>query len=100
MWEAIKELFNNNMQSCFYKSNFGVECPGCGTQRAILLLMEGDVAGSFKMYPPLVLIVLTLIYLLLHLIFRFKNGGICLKYLGLATGFFMIFNYIYRILAL
>lgn len=98
MWETLKELFKDNMQTCFYKEHFGIECPGCGTQRAILLLMEGDFVGSFKMYPPLALVFSTLFFLVLHLIFRFKRGGDILKYLGIATVVSMFLNYIYKIL--
>lgn len=100
MWERIKELFRDNMQSCFYKRNFGVECPGCGTQRAMLKLMEGDIIGSIKMYPPILLVLLTAGFLVLHLIFRFKKGGVILKYLAICTGSIMILNYLYKIFLL
>lgn len=100
MWEKLKEFLRDNMQSCFYKKNFGVECPGCGTQRAILKLLEGDVVGSVKMYPPLFFVLLTIGFLVLHLVFRFKKGGVVLKYLAIFTGSFMILNYLYKILIL
>lgn len=32
---------------------FGIECPMCGFQRALLLLIQGDFIGSIKMYSPL-----------------------------------------------
>ncbi len=97
MLEYLKNLFRENMLSCFYKEHFGVECPGCGTQRAILLLMEGDVVGSFKMYPPLIFVVITLVFLVIHLIFKIKKGGEILKYLALFTVTFMFFSYIYKV---
>ncbi len=97
MWEDLKNYFRENMVSCFYKEHFGVECPGCGTQRAILLLMEGDFVGSFKMYPPLFFVLLTLIVLVIHLIFKIKNGGTILKYLALFTVSFMILSYLYKV---
>ncbi len=97
MWESLKDLFRNNMQSCFYKKHLGMECPGCGTQRAILKLMEGDLVGSIKMYPPLFLVLLTFTFLVLHLIFRFKKGGVILKYLAGSTAVFMFLNYLYKV---
>lgn len=100
MWEKLKELFRDNMHTCFYKKNFGVECPGCGTQRALLKLLEGDIVGSFKMYPPLFFVLLTLSFFVLHLIFRFKKGGVILKYLAIFTGVFMTLNYFYKILTI
>ncbi len=98
MWESLKELFRENMMQCFYKKHFGVECPGCGTQRALLKLMDGDILGSIKVYPPLFLVFLTIGFLGLHLLFKFKKGGIVLKYLAISTAIFMFLNYIYRTL--
>lgn len=98
MWDKLKELFRDNMQTCFYREHLGVECPGCGIQRAILKLMEGDIVGSIKMYPPLFLLLSTLVLLVLHLIFRFRKGAVLLKYLGIATVIAMFLNYVYKII--
>lgn len=98
MWEKILNWLKDNMQSCFYKEHFGVECPGCGTQRALLLLLEGDVWGSLKMYPPLALVLATAIYLILHLLFRFKRGGRILKYLAISTASVIFLSYLYRVI--
>jgi hypothetical protein len=45
------------------------DCPICGAQRSLLLLMQGDFDESFKLYPPLIFL-LTLIFLMIaYLIF-------------------------------
>lgn len=49
-----------HMLPCASKYFFGIDCPICGSQRSLLLLVQGKFAESFKMYPPL-LFVLTLI---------------------------------------
>lgn len=98
MWQDLINWLQRNMQSCFYKRHFGIECPGCGTQRAILKLLEGDVWGSIKLYPPLFLVILLLSFFVLHLVFKFKYGGVILKYLAIATGVFMFLNYLYKII--
>ena len=36
----------------------GLSCPGCGMTRALLLLLQGDAAGSFAMNPMLIPILL------------------------------------------
>ena len=41
------------MLPCFSKQIFGLECPGCGLQRSVALLLKGDLTGSFLMYPGL-----------------------------------------------
>jgi len=32
----------------------GLPCPGCGITRAFILLLHGDIVGSFKMHPMLI----------------------------------------------
>lgn len=38
---------------CMFKAVFGIECPGCGFQRAVLLLLHGQLAASFLTWPGL-----------------------------------------------
>lgn len=46
----ISEKF---MLPCFSKQIFGLDCPGCGLQRSVALLLKGDLTSSFLMYPGL-----------------------------------------------
>lgn len=39
------------MIPCLSKTLFGVECLGCGFQRAVLLLLKGEWSAAFAMYP-------------------------------------------------
>lgn len=45
--------FQSHMLPCAYKAIFGIDCPVCGFQRSLLLLLKGDFKSSFLMYPPL-----------------------------------------------
>lgn len=49
------------MLPCAYKQLFGISCPLCGFQRYVLCLIDGDVIGSIKMFPPLLFLILTTI---------------------------------------
>ena len=60
---------------CFYKSVFGLECPGCGIQRAIIALLQGDLSGSFKLYPALLPLIAMFVFLIAHIFYQFKNGA-------------------------
>ena len=42
-----------HMLPCMNKQLFGVECPGCGTQRAIAFLLEGEFYEAFKIFPAI-----------------------------------------------
>lgn len=50
-----------HMLTCSYKSTFGVECLGCGTQRSIYALFQGDIIDAFIMNPGVPLFILTVL---------------------------------------
>ena len=62
------------MLPCLNKKLLGFECFGCGIQRALALILEGDFIGAFYMYPAIYSLIAMFSYLLLHLKFQFKNG--------------------------
>ena len=41
------------MLPCLNKKLFGVDCLGCGIQRALSLLIHGEFIAAFKMYPAI-----------------------------------------------
>lgn len=62
------------MLKCHWKSTLGVECPGCGFQRSIDLLFQGDVMGSIEMYPASIPLLFTLLFTCIHLFLKLKSG--------------------------
>lgn len=44
---------DNYMLPCLNKSLFGFECPGCGLQRSVAMLIKGDFIGALHMYPAI-----------------------------------------------
>ena len=82
---------------CFYKSVFGVECPGCGLQRAIIALLRGEFVESFKLYPALIPIVVMLVFLVAHLFFHLKNGAKILLSLFVFNTTIIIVSYLYKL---
>jgi hypothetical protein len=42
----------NHLLPCPFKYLTGIDCPGCGFQRAVLALIQGDLHKSFILYPP------------------------------------------------
>lgn len=55
---------------CAYKQLFGIDCPLCGGQRSLLLLMNGDWGKSFLLYPPLIPVLLLIGIFVAYLINR------------------------------
>jgi hypothetical protein len=46
------------MLPCLNKAIFGIDCPGCGAQRALLMILQGDFASAFFMYPAIYTLIL------------------------------------------
>lgn len=84
--------------TCPSKQFLYLDCPGCGLQRSLLALFRGELAASWNLYPPTLFILFTLSFLLLHLIFNFKQGAYILKILFIITVAVMTISYIYKIL--
>ena len=98
LWNDLIAWLESHLGPCFYKSHFGVECPGCGMQRSFIELLKGNFVESFLLYPALFPIIFTLIYLVLHLIFKYKNGALILQISFIFTTATMIIAYIIKLL--
>ncbi len=60
------------MLPCLNKQLFGVECLGCGIQRATILLFKGEFVLAFKMYPAIYTLFLLALFLIFNLFIKFK----------------------------
>jgi hypothetical protein len=58
----------DHLLPCAFKSLSGIDCPICGFQRAFLLLLQGRVTDSFKIYPPLIPCLLFLLIIVIYFI--------------------------------
>lgn len=68
----ILEGLEDYMLTCTNKQIFGVECLGCGTQRAAALLFKGEFVAAFKMYPAIYTIILLLALVVFNFFVKFK----------------------------
>jgi hypothetical protein len=91
------EWLENNFLTCSFVKYFGVECPGCGLQRALAALLKGDLIGSLKYNPALICFLITLVYLVLHLKKTYQNGARNLVWMFSCTVFAMLANFIYKL---
>jgi hypothetical protein len=65
----------HHLFSCFFKSNFGIECPGCGMQRSLISLLKGNIVESIQYHAALIPFIITLIFLILQLKIKHVHGG-------------------------
>ena len=100
MLTRIIEWLEGHMFTCHYKKYLGVECPGCGMQRAFIELLKGNFMESLMLYPALPTTLFLILFLILHLIFKFKHGANILKYTFILNVVIMVLSYIYKLLTL
>ena len=84
------------MLPCMNKKIFGIECFGCGTQRAGLLLLQGDFAGAFKMFPAIYTMVFLFAFLFLHFVDKKRNYNQIIVFLAITNAVIMVISYIYK----
>ncbi len=86
----------NYMLPCFTKKIIGVDCPGCGLQRAAFFLLQGDFVAAFYMYPAIYPLILLLGFLGLNKVIPFKYSNTITITLMVTTVSFILTNYILK----
>lgn len=98
MLERLINWLESNMGTCPYLHLFGVECPGCGMQRALIALLKGNFVESLELYPALLPMVLLFSTLIVHLVFKLKYGAEILKYLFIFSVLVIVVSYLVKII--
>ena len=86
------------MLPCLNKKIFGIDCPGCGAQRAISLLFQGEIAAAFTMYPAIFTLIPLLGFLLADSFFKIKYANKIIITLMVSSVVLILGNYILNIL--
>jgi len=84
------------MLPCMHKKIFGIDCFSCGTQRAFMLIFQGDFVAAFKMFPPIYTTILFLIIAVLHFVDKSRNYNKMLIFLAIFNATIMIISYFYK----
>ena len=86
----------NYMLPCMNKSLFGVDCMGCGTQRALILLSKGEFKEAFYMFPAIYTTILLFLFLGLHFIDKSRNYHKLIVPMAILNAVIMVISYIYK----
>jgi hypothetical protein len=78
------------------KTLFGIECLGCGFQRALLLLLKGEFRNAFEMYPAIYTSLLFLGIVGFHFLDKSRNYKKTIITMAVINGIFMIAGYYYK----
>lgn len=82
---------------CLVKQYLGIECPGCGFQTALLLLLRGEWKAAFYTYPALFPLLLFMGAGLLRLCGLKKIGFSGLKIIGFACLAIILISYLLKL---
>jgi hypothetical protein len=74
------------MLPCPFKYITGIDCPGCGFQRSVLALIQGDLHKSLLYYPPAIPLILFFAYGIADQFFNLDTQ----KHLVKKTGYMIV----------
>nr|WP_246453564.1 DUF2752 domain-containing protein [Flavobacterium notoginsengisoli] len=81
------------MIPCLFKTIFGFDCLGCGFQRSLFLLFQGEFLAAFKMYPAIFSCLLFLFFVLFHFLDKSKKNKKLVWKMAILNFVFIIIGY-------
>ena len=96
-WITFLLFVDDYMLPCLTKQFLGFDCPGCGLQRSVVFLLQGEFVASFKMYPAIypMLLLFSFIGIKHFVSIRFENtitfGLLLATFLAIFTNYILKF---------
>jgi len=86
------------MLPCLNKKLLGVECLGCGLQRSISLILQGEFVEAFKMYPGVYSLIVLFFFIGINIFFKFKHSNKIIGALAIITLATVVVSYIIKLI--
>lgn len=84
------------MLSCPSKKFLGVECLGCGAQRAIVLVFQGKFSEAFQMYPAVYTLLVLFLFIILSFIDKKRKYSPIIMGLIVLNIVIAVISYVYK----
>ncbi|MBU2996603.1 DUF2752 domain-containing protein [Cellulophaga baltica] len=84
------------MLPCFSKQTFGIDCPGCGIQRSLALILHGEFIAAFKMYPAIYSLLFLFGFLIFNFFYTAKHANIIINSTAIITISLILVNYLLK----
>jgi hypothetical protein len=94
---SFTDWLEHHMLACPYKALTGMDCPGCGMQRSFIALLRGHFTDSFFLYPALLPLIFTLLFLIFHLKYQYRHGAAILMYSFIFSTTIVLISFIIKI---
>lgn len=85
------------MIPCFTKKIFGIDCPGCGTQRALVMVFKGEFMNAFHMFPAIYTTILFFCFIGLNFVDKSRNYHKIIISLAIINAIIMLTSFIYKL---
>ena len=88
------QWLQGHLLPCPFKYVTGIDCPGCGFQRAVLALIQGNLHQSFIIYPPAIPLLAFFVYGVADKYFKLDTSkNVVKKALFVFTGSIVLISY-------
>jgi hypothetical protein len=84
------------MLPCLNKKLFGVDCLGCGIQRALNLLIHGEFIAAFKMYPAIYTLLFLAVIIVLNFFYKIKYAQRIISILAVINVLIIVISYLIK----
>ena len=84
------------MLPCLNKKLFGIECMGCGMQRSISLIFQGEFVAAFHIYPAIYTLTLLIGFVLLNSYKNYKFATKIIIILALINVILIVGNFVLK----
>ena len=84
------------MMPCLSKSIFGIDCFGCGTQRAFVLLLQGEASAAFSMFPAIYTTIILFAIIGVSFIDKSRSYHKVIVGMAILNSVIMVISYIYK----
>ena len=84
------------MLPCLNKKLFGIDCMGCGMQRSVALIFQGEFTAAFNMYPAIYTLILLFAVIAVNTFINFKYASKIILILAILNGLIIISNFILK----
>lgn len=85
------------MLPCLSKQFFGIDCPGCGFQRAAAFIINGDFIAAFNIYPAIFTLILLFGFIFINFKFKIKHSQKIIHILAIVSVSIIVVSYIIKL---
>lgn len=86
------------MLPCLNKKLLGFDCLGCGMQRAIALIFQGEFVAAFNMYPAIYSLITLFLFIGINIFFKFKHSNKIISALAIITVATILVSFIIKLI--